>query len=93
MVNIALFGITAKAWRDAHTIEAKKGNVRDFATVEQLTVLANLESLNSMLINDEVNKEKRYEKLHSEAQRQLSALIASKLRIQPPEEGDSQLLR
>jgi len=83
VVNIALFGITAKGWRDTHVDDSKKGNIRDFASIEQLTVLANLESINSMLINDGIEKSKRYQKLHTEAQRQVSALIASKIRIQP----------
>ena len=83
IVNLALFGMTAKQWRDSHKEQAKKGNIRDFATVEQLTVLANLESLNSMLINDGMDKKARYDKLHSEAQRQLSSLLASKMRLQP----------
>ena len=83
IINISLFGVTAKAWRASHKEDSKKGNIRDLATIEQLTVLANLESLNSMLINDGLDKEERYRKLHAEAQRQLSALIASKLRIQP----------
>ena len=83
VVNLALFGVTAKEWRNTNKEWAKKGNIRDFASVEQLTVLANLESLNSMLINDGVEKEARYDKLHSEAQRQLSSLIASKLRLEP----------
>src|SRR5690606_8968405 len=81
VVNLALFGMTAKEWRVTHKELVKKGNIRDFATVEQLTVLANLESLNSMLINDGVDKKTRYEKLHSEAQRQLSSLLASKMRL------------
>ncbi len=84
VVNISLFGKTAKEWRDENPELAKKGNIRDFATVEQLTVLANLESLNSMLITEGSDKRLRYEKLHSEAQRQLSSLIASKIRIDPP---------
>lgn len=86
VINVALFGITAKQWRGKNPEEAKQGNIRDFATIEQLTVLANLESLNSMLISDGFNKQKRYEKLHSEAQRQLSALVANKIRIMPPED-------
>lgn len=83
IVNLSLFGMTAKQWRDSHKEQAKKGNIRDFATVEQLTVLANLESLNSMLINEGMDKKARYDKLHSEAQRQLSSLLASKMRLQP----------
>lgn len=86
VVNIALFGKTAKRWRDSNPDLSKRGNIRDFATVEQLTVLANLESLNSMLINENQPKQERYAKLHSEAQRQLSSLIASKIRIAPPDD-------
>ncbi|MDQ5982089.1 MAG: DNA-binding protein [Patescibacteria group bacterium] len=83
VVNLAIFGVTAKEWRQRHPAKSKRGNIRDFATIEQLTVLANLESLNSMLISDGYNKTTRYEKLHVEAQRQLSSLIASKLRLNP----------
>lgn len=86
VINIALFGTTAKIWRDNNPKKAKKGNVRDFATIEQLTVLANLESLNSMLIIDGLDKTERFAKLRSEAQRQISALLASKLRLVPKEE-------
>lgn len=90
VVNIALFGITAKSWRDTYPAEAKTGNIRDFATIEQLTVLANLESINSMLINDGIDKEKRYQKLHNEAQRQISALVASRIRIQPIDDEEAE---
>lgn len=89
VVNLAIFGMTAKDWRKKNPTKAKKGNIRDFATIEQLTVLANLESLNSMFISDGYNKTTRYEKLHGEAQRQLSSLIASKLRLNPTQnEGE-----
>ena len=87
LVNIALFGVTAKQWRDQNPEEAKRGNIRDSASVEQHTVLANLESLNSMFISQGVGKKDRFAKLHSEAQRQLSSLVASKLRIEPIEDS------
>jgi hypothetical protein len=48
LLNVALFGQTAKQWRDAHP--SAEGNIRDHAPLEQLVVLANLESLNSVLI-------------------------------------------
>lgn len=48
MLNVALFGKTAKQWRDENTED--KGNVRDFATINQLLVLANMESYNAILI-------------------------------------------
>lgn len=83
VINLALFGVTAKDWREKNKNEAKRGNIRDNATIEQLTVLSNLESLNSMMITDGLDKNKRFEKMRTEAQRQISALLASKLRISP----------
>jgi hypothetical protein len=50
LLNVALFGMTAKEWRDAN--KDKDGNVRDYASVEQLIVLSNLESINAELINN-----------------------------------------
>ena len=52
VLNMALFGFTAKDWRNAHP--DLQGNVRDYATVNQLICLSNMESLNSVLINDGV---------------------------------------
>jgi len=49
LLNVALFGITAKQWRDANP--KAEGNIRDTATIEQLVVLSNLESINAVLIN------------------------------------------
>ncbi len=48
LLNVALFGITAKEWRDDNP--DKSGNVRDYATLEQLVVLSNMESINALLI-------------------------------------------
>jgi hypothetical protein len=50
---MALFGLTAKQWRDGNPDE--KGNVRDYATIQQLVVLSNLESINAMLIMQDVS--------------------------------------
>ena len=50
ILNVALFGFTAKAWRDANPALAKKNNVRDFATINELTVLSNLESVGENII-------------------------------------------
>lgn len=75
MVNLALFGRTAKQWRDKHAKLAKQNlNVRDTATVEQLTVLSNLESMNSMFITQGLDKGTRFGILRTEAVRQLRAL-------------------
>ena len=48
LLNVALFGMTAKEWRDANS--RKDGNIRDYATLEQLVVLSNMESINALLI-------------------------------------------
>lgn len=50
IVNVALFGFTAKAWRETNPELAKKNNVRDFATINELTVLSNLETHNAQMI-------------------------------------------
>ena len=52
LLNVALFGCTAKAWRDANPELAKSGNIRDYATINQLICLSNLENLNAVFIND-----------------------------------------
>lgn len=52
ILNVALFGFTAKAWRDANLELAGKNNVRDFATVNELTVLSNLETHNAQMIRE-----------------------------------------
>lgn len=57
LLNIALFGITAKEWRDAHP--NKEGNIRDEATLEQLVVLSNLESINALLIRQGLSQADR----------------------------------
>lgn len=60
LLNMAVFGKTAKQWREANPEEAKTGNMRDYAGIIQLNVLANLESLNSVLIERGVSKENRF---------------------------------
>ena len=57
LLNIALFGITAKSWREDNS--HKKGNIRDFATIEQLVVLSNMESINALLIQQGLNQTER----------------------------------
>ncbi|HYH75531.1 MAG TPA: KilA-N domain-containing protein [Candidatus Saccharimonadales bacterium] len=86
VVNLALFGMTAKEWRSQNPTLAKNGNIRDCATIEQLTVLSNLESINSMLITEKISKENRFERLRTEAARQLQALIAARRSVLPPSE-------
>ncbi len=57
MLNVALFGMTAKEWRDANP--EKSGNIRDYATLNQLLVLANMESYNAILINQSIPQQER----------------------------------
>jgi len=76
LLNIALFGKTAKEWRDENP--NLKGNIRDFATLEQLVVLSNLESFNSVLIKQKVPAAKRLEQLNAIAINQMRVLIENK---------------
>ena len=72
VLNMALFGFTAKDWCDAHP--DLQGNVRDYATVNQLICLSNMESLNSVLINDGVPQSERLQKLNQIAISQMTIL-------------------
>ncbi|WP_373991728.1 KilA-N domain-containing protein [Duganella sp. BuS-21] len=74
VLNIAMFGQTAKAWRDTHPKAA--GNMRDEASVEQLLVLANLESLNAEFIHMGLAQGERLQKLNAIAIRQLRSLTS-----------------
>jgi hypothetical protein len=73
MLNMALFGHTAKEWREQNP--DKKGNVRDYATLEQLVVLTNLESLNAVLIAQGLPQGKRLKQLNTIAINQLKTLV------------------
>lgn len=75
ILNIALFGMTAKEWRLQNT--DKKGNIRDFSTGEQLLVLANLESHNAHFIKEGLSQDERLDKLNEIAIYQMQALIKS----------------
>lgn len=75
VLNIALFGCTAKQWREANPELTKNNkNMRDFASINQLTVLSNLEVLNSELIKNKLSKNKRFQYLHRVALQQLAVL-------------------
>lgn len=74
MLNVALFGKTAKQWRDENP-EAK-GNIRDAATIHQLLVLANMESYNAILIEQGKPQSERLVILHALAVKQLQTLMA-----------------
>ncbi|MFA6174022.1 MAG: KilA-N domain-containing protein [Kiritimatiellales bacterium] len=72
VLNMALFGITAKQWRDTHP--AEKGNVRDFANVSQLVCLSNLENLNALFISEGMAQSDRLKKLNRIAIQQMQLL-------------------
>ncbi len=73
ILNMALFGMTAKQWRDIN--KDKKGNLRDYASVEQLIVLSNLESLNSLLIAQNISQHDRLIQLNQMAISQMKSLL------------------
>ena len=74
LLNVALFGQTAKQWRDAHP--DAEGNIRDNAPLEQLVVLTNLESLNAVFIRQGLSQTERLVKLNDIAITQMRSLLA-----------------
>ena len=74
-MNVALFGMTAKEWRDKNPNAKRGDNIRDSATLEQLIVLTNLESYNAELIKDGVPQHDRLIRLNQAAINQLNSLI------------------
>jgi len=73
LLNMALFGTTAKQWRDAHPNE--EGNLRDAATIEQLVVLSNLESINAVFIQQGLTQSVRLQQLNTIAIAQMKSLL------------------
>ena len=76
MLNMALFGITAKQWRDANP--KSEGNIRDEASLEQLVVLSNMESINAVLIHQGLKQNDRLEQLNKIAITQMKSLAGNK---------------
>ena len=74
ILNVALFGFTAKAWREVNPELAKKNNIRDFATINELTVLSNLETHNAQMIRAGKDKRERFAILREIAEYQLGIL-------------------
>jgi len=74
MLNVVLFGMTAKEWREKNS--DKKGNMRDHASIQQLLVLANMESYNAILINQGLKQADRMLRLRELAIQQLNTLDA-----------------
>lgn len=75
LLNVALFGVTAKQWRDDNL--EKAGNIRDWATLEQLVVLSNLESINALLIRQGLAQSERLMQLNKVAITQMHSLLDS----------------
>ena len=72
ILNVAMFGVTAKQWREANP--ELKGNIRDYATINQLICLSNMENLNAVFINDGLPQNERLEKLNKIAIQQMKVL-------------------
>ncbi|MDP2414243.1 MAG: KilA-N domain-containing protein [Daejeonella sp.] len=76
LLNMALFGITAKQWRD--TNPKPEGNIRDYANINQLVVLSNIESINAVLIRKGCNQSERLKQLNEIAISQIKSLLGIK---------------
>lgn len=72
VLNVAMFGMTAKQWREANP--ALKGNIRDYATINELICLSNMENINAVLINDGIPQGERLVKLNQIAIQQMQVL-------------------
>ncbi len=75
LLNVALFGKTAQQWRKENPKE--KGNMRDYASLEQLIVLSNIESINALLISQKIPQEERLVQLNNVAIAQMKSLLGS----------------
>jgi len=76
ILNVALFGMTAADWRNANP--DKEGNIRDYATIEQLLVLANIENVNALYISKGLSQRERVSELNELARKQLLLMSQSK---------------
>jgi hypothetical protein len=74
VLNVALFGMTAFDWRNANP--DKEGNMRDYATLEQLVVLANLESMNALFIRQQLLQSRRLILLNEQAIQQMKSILS-----------------
>jgi len=81
MLNVVLFGMTAREWKSKN--KSKKGNMRDHATINQLLVLANMESYNAILINQKKSQPERMELLRELVVQQLTVLEQLDTRLLP----------
>jgi len=76
MLNMALFGMTARQWRDANPKAG--GSIRDMAGIEQLVVLSNMESINAVLIHRGLHQNERLPQLNKIAITQMKSLVGNK---------------
>lgn len=82
VLNVAMFGLTSKQWREANP--ELKGNIRDYATINELICLSNMENINAVLINDGISQGERLVKLNQIAIQQMKVLKG---------DGDRKLLK
>ena len=78
VLNVALFGMTAKEWRTNNPDLAKNGNIRDYTDLLHLVILSNLETINASLISDNVSQKERLIKLNNNARMQMESLKNNK---------------
>ena len=79
VLNMALFGITAKQWRDKYP--DKRGNLRDYASINELICLSNMENINAVLIEEGLSQKERLTKLNKIAIHQMSILEEQNLKV------------
>ena len=78
VLNVALFGLTAKEWRESNPELARVGNMRDYTDLLHLVILSNLETINASLIADNVSQRERLIKLNNNARMQIEVLKNNK---------------
>ena len=90
LLNVALFGCTAKEWRDANPVLAAKQNIRDFASIAQLTVLSNLETHNAEMIKQGIDNAESFDRLKQIAEYQLRVLTEAEAIQKLPKGNDNE---
>ena len=90
LLNVALFGCTGMEWRDANPVLAAKQNIRDFASIAQLTVLSNLETHNAEMIKQGIDKAERFDRLKQIAEYQLRVLTEAEAIQKLPKGNDNE---
>ena len=78
ILNVALFGMTAKEWKDNNPELSKQGNIRDYADLLHLVILNNLENTNAEMISNNITPQERLIKLNESARRQMKVLQGNK---------------